>query len=133
MGRHPAARTTAELLRVRDASGRVVRTVGQSGRRYTTIDLLAAETELLQRATSRRHVGVARIPGGIVDQVLAAGPTLDPDQQTMVRTLATSGAGVDVVVAGTVKSVEDGLVTIVLEVTCEGAKVLGMPKAVVRA
>ena len=41
--------------------------------------------------------------------------------------------GVDVVVAGTVKSVEDGLVTIALEVTCEGAKVLGMPKAVVRA
>jgi acyl dehydratase len=41
--------------------------------------------------------------------------------------------GVDVVVAGTVKSVEGGLVTIALEVTCEGAKVLGMPKAVVRA
>jgi acyl dehydratase len=41
--------------------------------------------------------------------------------------------GVDVVVAGTVKSVGDGLVTIALEVTCEGAKVLGMPKAVVRA
>jgi len=41
--------------------------------------------------------------------------------------------GVDVVVAGTVKSVEDGLVTIALEVTSEGQKVLGVPKAVVRA
>jgi acyl dehydratase len=41
--------------------------------------------------------------------------------------------GVDVVVAGTVKSVEDGLATIALEVTCEGQKVLGAPKAVVRA
>jgi acyl dehydratase len=41
--------------------------------------------------------------------------------------------GATVVVAGTVKSVADGLVTLALEVTCEGQKVLGMPKAVVRA
>ena len=41
--------------------------------------------------------------------------------------------GADVVVAGTVKSVADGLVTLALEVTCGGQKVLGMPKAVVRA
>ena len=40
--------------------------------------------------------------------------------------------GADVVVAGTVKSVADGLVTLALEVTCGGQKVLGMPKAVVR-
>ncbi len=37
-----------------------------------------------------------------------------------------------VVVAGTVKSVADGLVTLALEVTSGGTKVLGMPKAVVR-
>lgn len=42
-----------------------------------------------------------------------------------------SGA-VDIVVAGSVKKVEDGLVTIALEVTCGETKVLGMPKAVVR-
>lgn len=41
-------------------------------------------------------------------------------------------AGTEVTVAGTVKSVADGLVTIALEVTCAGQKVLGMPKAVVR-
>lgn len=41
--------------------------------------------------------------------------------------------GVEVVVAGTVKSVADGLATLALEVTCDGQKVLGMPKAVVRA
>lgn len=41
--------------------------------------------------------------------------------------------GAEVVVAGMVKSVADGLATLVLEVTCEGQKVLGMPKAVVRA
>jgi acyl dehydratase len=42
-------------------------------------------------------------------------------------------SGVDVVVAGVVKTVEDGLATITLEVTCEGQKVLGAPRAVVRA
>ena len=40
--------------------------------------------------------------------------------------------GAEVVVAGTVKAVADGLVTLALEVTCEGQKVLGMPRAVVR-
>ena len=41
--------------------------------------------------------------------------------------------GVEVEVAGTVKDVTDGLATIALQVTCGGPKVLGMPKAVVRA
>ncbi|SDD32749.1 MaoC/PaaZ C-terminal domain-containing protein [Nocardioides lianchengensis] len=40
---------------------------------------------------------------------------------------------VDVVVAGEVKSSEDGLTTVALTVTSAGQKVLGMPKAVVRA
>jgi hypothetical protein len=40
--------------------------------------------------------------------------------------------GAEVVVGGTVKSVADGLVTLALEVTCGGQKVLGMPRAVVR-
>jgi acyl dehydratase len=41
--------------------------------------------------------------------------------------------GVEVVVAGTIKDVADGLVTISLTVTSGEAKVLGMPRAVVRA
>ncbi len=41
--------------------------------------------------------------------------------------------GVDLVVAGTVKDVADGIATILLEVTCDGQKVLGAPKALVRA
>ncbi|GAB7003119.1 MaoC family dehydratase [Nocardioides sp. AN3] len=41
--------------------------------------------------------------------------------------------GTTVTVGGTVKSVADGLVTLALEVTCDGQKVLGAPKAVVRA
>jgi len=40
--------------------------------------------------------------------------------------------GAEIVVAGTVKSVADGLVTLALVVTCADQKVLGMPKAVVR-
>ena len=42
--------------------------------------------------------------------------------------------GVDVEVAGEAKDPdEDGLTTVALTVTCEGQKVLGMPKAVIRA
>jgi acyl dehydratase len=41
--------------------------------------------------------------------------------------------GVDVEVAGEAKDPDDGLTTVVLTVTCEGQKVLGMPKAVIRA
>lgn len=41
--------------------------------------------------------------------------------------------GVDVVVRGTVKEVADDGVRVTLEVTCDGEKVLGMPRAVLRA
>lgn len=41
-------------------------------------------------------------------------------------------AGATIVVEGRVREVADGLATLVLEVTCEGRKVLGAPKAVVR-
>jgi acyl dehydratase len=41
--------------------------------------------------------------------------------------------GVDIEVAGEAKDPVDGLATVVLTVTCAGQKVLGMPKAVVRA
>jgi acyl dehydratase len=42
-------------------------------------------------------------------------------------------AGTVVRVAGTVKDVSDGRAALALEVTCDGQKVLGLPKAVVRA
>jgi acyl dehydratase len=48
-------------------------------------------------------------------------PVVFPDDDT----------GVVVRVAGTVKSVEDGVAVLALEVTCDGQKVLGVPKAVV--
>ena len=40
--------------------------------------------------------------------------------------------GVDIEVAGEAKAGDDGLTTVALTVTCDGQKVLGMPKAVVR-
>ena len=40
--------------------------------------------------------------------------------------------GVDLEVAGEVKDSTDGLTTVALTVTCDGQKVLGMPRAVVR-
>jgi acyl dehydratase len=40
--------------------------------------------------------------------------------------------GTEVEVAGEAKEGEDGLTTVSLTVTCDGQKVLGMPKAVVR-
>ncbi len=40
---------------------------------------------------------------------------------------------VEIVVAGEVKSADDGLTTVALTVTSGGEKVLGMPRAVVRA
>ena len=41
--------------------------------------------------------------------------------------------GVEIQVAGTVKDVADGRLTLALEVTSGGEKVLGMPRAVLRA
>ena len=50
-------------------------------------------------------------------------PVVVPDDDT----------GVELVVAGTVAGVADGLATLTLAVTCGDLKVLGAPKAVVRA
>jgi len=41
--------------------------------------------------------------------------------------------GVDLEVSGEVTSTDEGLTSVALTVTCDGQKVLGMPKAVVRA
>jgi acyl dehydratase len=41
--------------------------------------------------------------------------------------------GVEIEIAGVAKEPRDGLTTVALTVTCGGQKVLGMPKAVVRA
>jgi acyl dehydratase len=63
-------------------------------------------------------------PGRVVELACKfTKPVVVPDDDT----------GVELVVAGTVSSVENGLATLALTVTCGDLKVLGAPKAVVRA
>ena len=90
--------------RVRRADGKLVPVA--SGVRYTTADLLAVETSLLDEANSRVEAGVGIARPAEVAKALAARPSLSDEQQQMVTRLVTSGAGVDVVVgaAGTGKT-----------------------------
>ena len=115
--------TRADLVRYADASGdhnpihqdeEVARSVGLPGviaHGMYTMALVAQAVE-------------AWAPGAEVVQLGCkfTNPVVVPDQ-----------GGATVTVAGQVKDVADGLATIALEVTCEGRKVLGMPRAVVRA
>lgn len=66
--------------------------------RYTTVDMLATEVAVLTRADSGRNPGVGVAADRAVAAAFAKRPTLADEQRAMVRRLATSGAGVDVVV-----------------------------------
>ena len=66
--------------------------------RYTTVDMLATETAVLTRADSGRNAGVGVAADDALTTALTRRPTLSGEQRAMVRRLATSGAGVDVVV-----------------------------------
>ena len=69
----------------------------RNARRYTTGEMLATEVAVLTSAAAGRCAGV-----GLADPddvtVALAGRQLSAEQQAMVRRVATSGAGVDVVV-----------------------------------
>ncbi len=115
--------TRADLVRYAGASGdrnpihwsdRVATSVGLPG--------VIAHGMYTMALTAR---AVASWAGG-PDRVRELGckftkPVVVPDDDT----------GVLVRVAGTVKGVDDGVATLTLEVTCNGEKVLGMPKALV--
>lgn len=116
--------TRAHLVRYAGASGdfnpihwseRVATAVGLPG--------VIAHGMFTQALAAR---AVAEWTGGAEVVELAGkftNPVVVPDDDT----------GVEVTVAATVRSVEDGLVTLALEVTSGGTKVLGNPRAVVRA
>jgi len=72
---------------------------------YTTRDLLAQEESLLRSAEERLDAGVGVVDGAVVDAVVA-GRGLSAEQEAMVRSLTSSGAGVELVVgrAGTGKT-----------------------------
>lgn len=116
--------TRAHLVRYAGASGDF-NPIHWSERIATAVGLpgVIAHGMFTQALTAR---AVAEWTGGAEVVELAAkftNPVVVPDDDT----------GVEVVVAATVRSVEDGLVTLALTVTSGGTKVLGNPRAVVRA
>jgi conjugative relaxase-like TrwC/TraI family protein len=94
---------------IRRADGRAIAARADT-QRYSTSELVALETSTIAAAQRRLGEGAGVIPEPVVDSVLAnhvgrttsrsgvsSPPRLGPDQQAMVRTLTTSGHGVQVV------------------------------------
>jgi acyl dehydratase len=117
--------TRADLVRYAGASGdlnpihwsdRVARSVGLPG----VIAHGMYTQALMARALDTWAGGTGRV---LELACKFTRPVVVPDDDT----------GVEVVVAGTVKNVTDEGVHVALTVTCGGEKVLGMPRAVLRA
>ncbi|HLJ07700.1 MAG TPA: AAA family ATPase, partial [Acidimicrobiia bacterium] len=66
--------------------------------RWTTPDMLATETRLIDGARSRADDGVGIAGSDHVTAAVAARPTLSAEQRAMIERLCGSGAGVEVVV-----------------------------------
>jgi acyl dehydratase len=116
--------TRGDLVRYAGASGDF-NPIHWSDRVATSVGLpgVIAHGMLTLALTAQAVDGWAGGPGRVVELGSKfTKPVVVPDDDT----------GVDLVVAGTVSSVEDGLATIALTVTCGDQKVLGAPKAVVR-
>lgn len=89
-----------------DDTVRQLRPDRDAGARYTTVDLLAREHEIIDGAERRNDELACVLLGALVDQVLSrAEPALNTDQATAVRALASSRRGIDVVeaLAGTAR------------------------------
>ena len=69
-----------------------------AGPRYSTTELIDLETRLVGRASHRRQENTAVVPHREVRAALADRPTLTNEQKQMIRSLTTSGAGVEVVI-----------------------------------
>jgi acyl dehydratase len=116
--------TRADLVRYAGASGDL-NPIHWSDRVATSVGLpgVIAHGMYTMALAARALDEWAGAPGRVVEMGCKfTKPVVVPDDDT----------GVTVRVAGTVKSVEDGRVTIALEVTCGDEKVLGVPKAVLR-
>ncbi|MBW3643395.1 MAG: relaxase domain-containing protein, partial [Actinobacteria bacterium] len=90
---------------LRTAEGRVTTAVAVE-RRWSTAEMLSVERRLLERAEASRGVGAGQVAEAVVNQRLAASPSLSAEQAAMVRTICGSGDAVEVVVgrAGTGKT-----------------------------
>ena len=116
--------TRASLVRYAGASGDL-NPIHWSDRVATSVGLpgVIAHGMYTMSLGARAVEAWAGAPGRVVEMGCKfTKPVVVPDDDT----------GVTVRVAGTVRSVKDGLATIALEVTCGDEKVLGVPKAVLR-
>jgi conjugative relaxase-like TrwC/TraI family protein len=83
-----------------DASVRRLQDEAQGECRYTTVGLLACERQIVDGAARRSSERVAELPGELVDRILtASAPILNDDQAAAVRSISSSGRGVDAVSA----------------------------------
>lgn len=119
---HPAGASAARIEELTDrwlASDLVVRVEGEPvpvGRneviatrrgtrvadveeRFTTPGMLRTERQLVEDAQRRVEEGAAVVRGEVGEAAVAARPYLADEQRTMIRTLTTSGDGVQVVLA----------------------------------
>ena len=71
---------------------------GVAGTRYSTPELMRIEADLLESAERHRVDGAGVATPAALAGALAERPTLSDEQRSMVETLTTSGAGVEVVV-----------------------------------
>lgn len=96
-----ARRDAATLLRrpeVLDA--RPIESGGLAEDRFTTADLVASEQRLIAAAVERKHAGVGLIGRSTLDQALArTSRPLTQEQEQVVRAVAGSGNGVEVIEA----------------------------------
>jgi Ti-type conjugative transfer relaxase TraA len=76
------------------------------GARFSTVEMLELERELVDIALARRDSATAVAPPGTVDQVLARSRQLADEQTNLISSITTSGHGVEVVnaAAGTGKT-----------------------------
>ena len=114
--------TRADLVRYAGASGDL-NPIHWSDRVATSVGLpgVIAHGMYTMALAARALDSWAGAPGRVVELGCKfTKPVVVPDDDE----------GVVVRVAGTVRSVADGRATVVLEVTCGGEKVLGMPRAV---
>lgn len=110
---HREGATVADLERLADAwlespAAIALEPTGNrfAGARYSTPELLRLEREVIDGARERRGSGAAVAEAPYVDAALAAWPMLSEEQVALVRSLTTSGDGVQVVraAAGTGKT-----------------------------
>src|SRR3546814_18044141 len=59
--------------------------------------MLQTETRLLTGALQRRATGTGLAAGGALDAAIASRPSLAEEQEQMVRTICSSGDGVEIV------------------------------------